>query len=1006
MRARRLRNVARTGLLLVLGWCCNAGAQAPIDPEVISLSTVEMFDFGAFCISDIAAGQITRVGPPRITPEGQWREFTITVKKDAPKKPRLYLFRDLRKTPGSYTECRATLPQGVTRIIQGTVRFGTLNFRMLVRPTGDRAVALQIEDDQLDLNLVGISSNFNPLYGGSVVPDGNELRITNVGEFEANQKLIGEPSDNVLSGVLRVGSTQLRLTGADVLLPGSSNPLDVNFSTTKGVALDVAVPSGSLTLHKGTFTSGRISFPKTPLRFAGVATEDAVGTIARISLTGQEGRSEPLAEMHQLSLTATAVVHDASPYAHVTPSGPVTVGKLAGLLSAERATAAIPLPAAIDVKATRAALRMGGSPESPGITGSGDLQISRIDATSIDGVAAISEPVFAHRVVPLSDVEVRTARIEVHGAKETATISGTADLSRARLSTLDLRDTTQVVSTFQGNLGPGEIAIPFRVDTAAPTGRWAITDPTGATITLEGTLKRLAITGTLYVAPALEDSRVEVTPGSLTLSVAGSAVRRSLVFGVPAERTEISAALEVTSPAGFVVRRAGATGSVHVTTDVLLAHDPQLVFDAPDGSAFEIQAPVRFDTGATVGIDLATVDVSLVRGRAALQQIGARSITNAPARIADMELTAASLTLASLALSFDNGRGTVRGTGLEFAAAGIRHLEDPIWELDAPNPRIPSFEASLGNVMTGIVVEDARVFDIRFTAANGRYESKDGFVVNGQAVTISADELTEEAITNGLIAVGSGSVELHFANPTGDSTGSTTFSDFRVTATGTKERLSGTGSIVLDDLRVSHTFPIITDECQDRVRLRANAGLGRLAVNVQLLDSALTGAARGGRLGVAVKETGHDSCEFRKKYSVDVVKTVSRSVCWFDLFDKICDLVTEHIKVRVDVPVLWRVKIHNVHIPAEAESFAIQLHSADGVGVCINNVKAKTTGRIQHAVVYPTFDARGDLAELVKKTFEAAMEATIGLAETAILNTATNLLGLITEIASPDFCSK
>jgi hypothetical protein len=806
--------------------------------------------------------------------------------------------------------------------------------------------------------------------------------------------------------VLRVGSTKLKLTGADLLLPGSSTPIKVNFATTKGVALDVAVPTGSLTLHKGTFLSGRVPFARTPLRFAGIATEDAAGSIAQVALIGQEGRGEPLAELQRLSFNATALIHDATPYAQANPSGLVDIGKIAGALSSDRTNASIPLPEAVDLTTSRATVQLGGTPEAPGISGLGDLRIARIDAVSIDGVATMSAPVFSQRVVPLQDLVARSARFEIRGPKETAAISGSADVSRARLSTMDLQDTTDVVSRFNGVLGPGEIAIPFRVDTAAPTGRWAITDPTGAVVTLEGTLQRLAIAGTLYIAPELADSRVEVTPGSLALNVTGSAVRRSIVFGVPAELTEISAALALSSPLGFVVRHTGATGSVHVKADLLLAHNPRLVFDSPDGSPFEIQAPIRFETGATVGVDLATVEVSLIRGRATLTQVGARSLNNTPARVADMEVTAASLTLASLAVAVDDGRGAVRGTGLEFAATGIRHLKDPMWSLEAPNPRIPAFEATLGKVTTGIVVEDARATNLRFTADKGRYQSKDGFVVDGQAVTISADELTEASISNGLIVVGSGSVKLHFAKPTGDSTGSTTFSDFRVTATGTKERLSGSGNIVLDDLRVSHVFSIIKEECQDRVRLRANAGLGQLAVNVELVESVLRGSAGGNRVGVEVTDTGYDSCEFRKKYRVEVLETVTKTVCWVPVIKRICKEINDRVSVPVDVPVLWTVKIHDVSIPAEAESVAIQLHSADGVGVCINNVKVRTTGRIQHVSVYPTFDARGDLANLVKKVFEASMELTVGLAETAIASFATNLVGIYTEIASPDFCSQ
>lgn len=1012
VRERRLRRFRGAVLLAVVvalaGWSAapaQPGNQRALeDPQAQRLRIAGSFDFGAFCLSNIPRGSIVDVGDPDFKPDGVWRQVTLRVDEASARKPRIFFLGGIRRESGLFSQCGADLSAGARRILEGDVLKGTVRFRIL-EPVAGFTQAFEIDHEGLLVEIGRVRADFPPLYGGNVSPEGVRLLVSNVGRFSANPRKPEASEDDILAGQLRIGTSKLKLQNAKLKLPGATSELRTTLAAgSEGVALNVDIPSGRLSLYKGSFRVANVDLPQGPITIGGAEFDLSLGRAATLDLVGQAGEGGPLMRFQTLTLTARGITHAGPPAAGLTPTEPITIGEIKGPLAPDEGAAQMTNTQAAQIRIPAATVALGGTADRPALAGQGSMVLSRLDAVSLAGEARLAAPNLHAASDLLSKLSAREINLRFSGEKAAPKIEGQLDMSGVRLQTLDLASLDRVPVQFDGKANDGELGLRFSVDTSTPAGRWSFADPTGAIVMLEGAVRQLAAAGTLWFGSAARPPRLQVDPGTFRLAASGTAVRHSLAFGAAADETSLSADVDLRSASGFIISRAATEGRVELATDLLVVNEPALSFNEPGKGQFRILAPLRFDAGVLLGIQLANAEASLIRGHAAIDQFGAEGLTADPIEIADLQVTSPKLTMERLEIDVQNETGTVKGRGLVFEAQSLKHTADPQWEVAALNPRLPEIEATLGRSKDALVLEKGSVRGLDIRADRGSYRSKDGFAVSGEGVVITATHLSESRIDAGRIAIARGGISLDVADGGTHTTGSTRFDTFEITADGPKDDIAGTGRVHLADLQVDHEFPILTDKCNDSLKLNASLGIGAVDIGLRLEHGDLHGSSRVASPRVRLSDTGQDECEWNDSFDVDVVKTVTATVCWVPIIKEICKEVEKHVKVPVRVPVRFQAVISSIDIPGSADHIDIQLRGSEGVGFCVKNARLNAEGRIQQVSVTPTFEARGDLGNLVKDVHDTTWRATLGSLQSSLVTSITNIGSIATHISPVSDC--
>lgn len=976
------------------------------DPIAGQLRSAHSFDFGAFCLSDIPKGTIVEVGPPDFTPDGTWRQVIIRVDKAATRKPRIFFFGGIRHESGLYSRCGTELPANVHRILEGNINEGKLKFRIL-DPAAGFTQAFEIDHDEFKVEIGRVRADFLPLYGGKVAPEGVRLEVSNVGRFVANPRTPLNPEDNILMGQLRIGSYGLTLRDAKLLLPGTASEVRASFASgADGVALNVDIPSGHLSLYKGVFRATEVDLPQGPLSIGGAEFDLASGRTMTLDLVGQAEKGEPLMRLGKISLAARTILHTGPPVARLISTEPVTIGEIAGPLAADQGAAQLLEAHATDVRVSKAEVALGGTLDRPALEGQGEVVLAALDAASLSGEARLATPDLLAAKDAVSELAAREIRLQFRGEKPALKLTGQLDMIAARLRTLDLAGLERTLVGFDGKMGDGELGLQFSVDTSTPVGRWSFADPTGAVIMLEGVVRQLKAAGTLWLGSSASPPRLQMNPGAFRLAAGGTVVRHTLAFGASADQTSLSADVDLQSESGFTITKEGAEGRVELATSLLVLTEPSLSFNDPKTGQFRIQTPLRFDAGATLGIQLADLEVMVIQGHAIVENFGAEGLTTDPIKLADLEVTSPKLSMERLEIDVRNETGTVKGRGLVFEANGIKHTDDPQWEIDAPNPRIPELEATLGRANDAVVLKEGRVRDLEFHADRGSYRSRDGFTVSGEEITVKAARLSESAIEGGHIAISRGDISLDVSDGGTRTTGSTRFGGFEIEANGPKEEITGTGRIHLADLQIDHQFPILQDKCGQDLQLRASLGVGAVDVDLRLEHSELHGNVRVDGPRVRLSDTSFDVCEWNDRWDVNVVKVVTEVVCDAIPFigDLICDTILRPLRIPVRVPIRFRAVITQIDIKGSAGHMDLELRGARGLGFCVHDAKLDSLGKVQLFSVAPTFQASGDVGEALKKVFDTIVGFGVGVVESAFVTTQTNFGSLVSQISPIDAC--
>src|SRR5215213_1878917 len=387
------------------------------DPVAKQLRIANSFDFGAFCLSDIPPGTIVEVGRPDFGSDGTWRQVVVRVDKSAPQKPRIFFFGGIRRESGLYSRCGTDLPSGVRRILEGDINEGKLKFRIL-DPAAGFTQAFEIDHNEFKVEIGKVRADFLPLYGGKVAPEGVRLEVSNIGRFVANPRTPLNSEDNILTGQLRIGSYGLTLRDAKLLLLGRASELRASFvSGPDGVALNVDVPSGQLSLYKGAFRATAVDLPQGSLAIGGAEFDLASGRTTTLDLVGQAEKGEPFMRLGKVSLAARTILHTGPPIAHLIPTEPVTIGEVMGPLASDQGAAQLMEARATDVRVSKAEVALGGTLDRPVLEGQGAVVLAALDAVSLSGEAHLATPDLLAAKDAVSELAAREVRLQFQGEK-------------------------------------------------------------------------------------------------------------------------------------------------------------------------------------------------------------------------------------------------------------------------------------------------------------------------------------------------------------------------------------------------------------------------------------------------------------------------------------------------------------------------------------------------------------------------------------------------------------
>lgn len=975
--------------------------QGPRDPVAATYRAAGSFDFGAFCVEQIPPGSVVDVGPPSLGPYGDRREVTLRFRRGSAQRPRVFLFENTRPEAGVFDAC-AEAPAHARRILEGNIKEGTIRFQV-VEPQGDYGRATTILDGGLDIELSQVSATFGPLYGGSVVPDNVRVQVMNVGRFESNAGSRRDPQDDRLAGKLSVGSYKLQLTNAQLRLPGIDTLVVATLDAIpEGVVFHVDIPSGSLSLAAGGLRStAPMDLPAGTLEIAGAAVEVADGVVEEVRLIGLSGGSQPRMELHRLALTAPSIAYGEGEGVHVRPTQAISMKQVSGSVDADRTVAALHQGEAAGVSIPAARLRVGAEGRAATLEGACSIELVRLANDLVEGELRIAAPTLP-ALAPAAPIIGRDLLLRFQGPPAAPQLEGSLDLSALRLGALALSELAAVRSTFSRALG--QTAVPFIVVGGPASGAWSLLTPDAAGVALSGSLRDLRLAGVVVMSPEAGGPRLIVEPQGLRVDAAAAVVTRPILFGAPANETTLGASLVLGSIGGFTVAPDGARGTIQLQTDVLAVTGPGLSFGGPAEGRFSIDQPLRFSAGVTLGIELADLAVSLLEGTASIAPLSAVAQGDQPVRFADLALTAPRVTADRLEVTATPAGANVRATNLVFAADRVEHQADPHWQVAGVTPQFPMVEARLGRADTALVLEEASVQDLALSADSGSYRSRDGFVVEGRGAQIKARRLSSQELVDGQIRIESGTLALDVTDAGNRTTGRTAFSGFEVVARGGKDRLTGSGRLHLDNLVLDHDFPVLADKCGDQLRLRASLGVGNVDLQLELRDSELRGQAAVQSLGLRLLDTAARQCEWNDAYTVDVVKSVTDTVCWIPVISEICKEVQRHVKVPVRVPVRWLARVNHLDIPGRIDRVDVDLRGGGGVGFCMHGAEMQPGG-IQDLSVTPTFEARGDLGELVKQVHDFTWRLSVGSLQSAVVSSITNIGGVVTSISPVDACN-
>jgi hypothetical protein len=985
----------------------HASQELDSSPEAQDLQNATQFDFGAFCLDHIPLGTVTAVSRPAVHADGYWRSVTLVMKDGAPVHPHVFFLSGTPQVGGVFTACSGSPGDGITRILEGDIQSGSITFWIRSKPVANFSLAQQIEPGGMDIVLSKAKSKLALLYGGTV--GGQAFKVMNVDRFVDNPRRLDQAEGGILSGTLEVGSRTLSITGAKVRMPGADGAFTANFRPgADGASVLIAIPSGAVSLHRGTeaTTTALTSSSEWTSSVAGLEVIAHGWRINKVEMRGYAGKQAPTITLAGISAAASHMKHGPPTFFDATPSKPISISELSGTLAADDGSA---MPASVVIKglSVEGNMSVGGAPGTPAIEGLGAADVQLLTDTAADATIRMAKPQMNSLGV-ITEIGSTNLLLGVRGEKKAPSLSGEVGVVSAALGGLALQRMTSSLARFSRSAdAASEFGVPFTLKTPTAGGSWSLQTP-GGPVVLSGNTGGLRASGTVWFGSDKDPPRITVDPGTFQLAAEGAVVRDSLAFGAPAESIQISAALDLSSPSGFTIaKHGGARGAIDVDAGLLVIEQPQLSFSIDEPGRIRIAAPLRFEAGATLSVELATLGVKLHRGHAEVTAASASAIDpKLPIEMSGLEIKAPSLTLGSLVIDVQDATGVVSIKDLAAQTESISHPRDLQWSAAAGTLSVHAVDATLVDVTQGVQLRDVTVADLEVKAGSGSYSSHDGFHIEGGPVQISADAVTRVSISNAVITIGGGNLSVNSASDDANVSASASFDSFKVSASGTGEDINGDIHLHIASISGSDVFAPLKKKCGTDLQLQLSLGMGSISIDGALVHGDARGQTASNDARIALHKTNSDKCEWHERYPVNVARLVSTPVCHIPLIGKkICSVEQKLVNVEIDVPVMWRAQVIALNVAVKADSVSLALSGRKGVSVCVNGAHADSVGKVQTVTVTPTFDAHGGLANLVKKVWDASWQTSLGLLESAIETSLINIASIITTMFPVSHCS-
>jgi hypothetical protein len=976
-------------------------------PEAQDLRSSSQFDFGAFCIDHIPLGAVTSVSRPALKTDGYWRSVTLTVRDGDRAHPHVFFLSGSPRVGGVFQACTGKPGPGIARILDGDIQSGSITFWILSRPLGSFGLAEQVEDGKMDLVLSHATPQFAPLYGGTV--SGTRIKVTNVGRFVDNPQRLDVPGDGILAGMLEVGSRALKITGAMVQLPGAAGTITADFAPgPEGASVLVTVPSGEVALNRGVETTATpITSPANwTMQAAGLGVAGHDWKINKVELHAYAGKQPPSIAFEGLSVTATHLNHDVPLLMDAYPTGPISASRIEGPLSKDLGMATPATSDVYELIVPAADLALGGAPSNPAVQGLGRINLHVLTDATVDAECLIATPQL-RTISAITPVGGSNLVLHITGNKTAPDLAGQMSLSSITLGSLSLAGMNTVLAKFS-RLGstPGEIGIPFTLKTSTPSGTWQLQAP-GGPVKLSGMVSAVRTSGTAWFGAGDNSPRLEVNPGAFELAASGTAVQGSLLFGAPAATTQISANIDVLSPGGFLIAGTGGTkGGINLSAAILVVDQPQVAFEVDDPGRFLVHAPIRFDTGVTLSLDLANLATRIQKGHAEIDGASATAVDPAiPFTISGIQVTAPDVVLGSLVVDVQGGTGVVTVGDLSAQASSIAHSAAPQWSATTAAFSVHSISATLAQADKALQLQDASLAVLRVTGANGGYTSQDGFHIDGQKVAVGTDAATRTSVTNATISIARGNLDLNSASNGTTITAGANYDGFQVTATGNASDVNGTVHLHVANINGRYEFPAMPDKCSDHLLLDLDIGIGAFNLDGTVDHGAAHASASLNNPNIRLQKSGNDTCDWGQGFDLTSSTVVAGPVCWIPFIGgPICHTVDKLVPITVHIPVIWEYKILTLDVGVKANSVSVSLAGQKKTSVCVSGAHIDDVIRPEWLTVLPTLQAHSELEQALKQALDLAWQTSAGAMMAALESSVVNIGSIVTTVFPISAC--
>lgn len=964
---------------LVLGLWYVAEANSLVSGgDVRTLTIAKQLDIGSFCLANLPPGSI-EVLDSQISANRTWFHVRVRLPRGYGGRARAYVFDRPPQTDGKLMACSDPQP-GAKTILSGALNSATIDAYYSF-PTGNQPAAWQVEKDGLRAELGKVSARFGKLFGGEFDPARRLLWISNT------NRLYFADAGTTREGTIRMQATDVSLKGAEVRLGADYPPVTLDLKAVsdvaradKGhVAFDLDVQTGGIALAGGMLFADMVTFPAGNLQasYGDVTVDSAVAR--RVALLGTEEGVE--LTVSGVEAKVAALKHTLFPVASAIPASAVAIRSLTGPIAGSNEAAVLGEPTFAGLTIADARISVGDPAEGTELKGDGQIKIASLSAAAMDAEVSLPAPSIDALDFAAGANGVENLKLGISGLKSNPKLDADAVLKRFAAGRMQWNAAAAErlpVSMKSGTFAAGTLRLPFDIDLKARAGRAEFRLPDGKLV-LDGSVDKFAARGVLtFSSQSGEKVALTVFPGSFAVKLDGQVAHEPLLFG---ERPTFKAGvtLGLSSPGGFDVAPGKARGTVVANVGAVVVNNGNLAFTDPK-SGMRIGVPLQTSADTSLGIDLATLGVSLHTGRIDIQGLSAERPDGGTSELAGLKIVAPKLTIERLQVEAREGDARVMLKGATFEATHLEHSGDPFFAADLTAPlRIESIEARLGDTRESLTLVDGSVAGTTLATAKTQFRSRDGVRLEGASAGLEIRRLTMSSI-DATIGIQDGTVRVDTRSDDAAMAIRTHFDVFGIDVIGQKDALDGTGVLKLNDLSIAVRSRLDVGDCprDKQWKIKTSVELGRVDLDLQMKQSQLHGELVVADGKFNARNDGYSRCEFDKTHLL--VKRQGFDLpypCFRGLKAYTCKrfvTVVPELKAHIH----WVAELHDLQVSGRIDNTRISLRGDRGVRVCPGKIALAPP--LVVANYHPNIKKGGVVENLLRdviRTVATAFESTI-----------------------------